>query len=228
MVISTGCSTLDRLLEGGVQPKNLTLIYGEAETGKTTLALQCSVNCARMGMKTLYIDSDGSFTTQRLIQIAAHDYNQIAENILLAKPVSFQQQTYVIDQLEDLLTENVGLIVIDTITSLYRAELAENPKKTFRLNRELNRQLAYLAQTARVNKKAILITSQVRSIIQQQTLMIEPVATRVLKFWADVVLNLKPTAYRGIIEAILEKPENRKLKKCFYKITRKGIEEHAI
>ena len=58
--------------------------------------------------------------------------------------------------------------------------------------------------------------------------MIEPVATRVLKFWADVVLNLKPTAYRGIIEAILEKPENRKLKKCFYKITRKGIEEHAI
>ncbi len=44
--IQTGCECLDNYLGGGISPGNITLIYGEPETGKTTLAMQCAMNCA--------------------------------------------------------------------------------------------------------------------------------------------------------------------------------------
>ncbi|RJS79912.1 DNA repair and recombination protein RadB, partial [Candidatus Bathyarchaeota archaeon] len=40
--ISTGCTSLDDLLGGGITSGSITLIYGEAETGKTSLAIQCA------------------------------------------------------------------------------------------------------------------------------------------------------------------------------------------
>ena len=223
-LIPTGCQTLDMLLMGGLPTKALTLIYGEAETGKTTFTIQCAVNCARMERKAMIIDSDGSFSSQRLIQIAQQDYEEIAERIILARPENFEQQSYIIDQLENILTEKVLLIAVDTITSLYRIELAKNPKKTFMLNRELNRQLAYLSQLAKARNIVVIATSQVRSVIQTENLMVEPVATRVLKFWADIVINFKPTPQPHTFKATLEKhPEQKRLKTCFFKITQTGI-----
>ena len=223
-LIPTGCQSLDMLLMGGLSTKALTLIYGEAETGKTTFTIQCAVNCARMGQKAMIIDSDGSFSSQRLIQIAQQDYEEIAEKIILTRPENFEQQSYIIDQLENILTEKVLLIAIDTVTSLYRAEIARKPKRVFELNRELSRQLAYLSQLAKTRETAILITSQVRSIIQTENLTVEPVATRVLKFWADTIINFKPTPQPHVFRAVLEKhPEQKRLKTCFFKITQKGI-----
>ena len=70
----------------------------------------------------------------------------------------------------------------------------------------------------------VLLTSQVRSVLQTEGVIVEPVATRVLKFWADTVINLKPTARPHVIKAVLEKhPEQKKLKTCFLKITPRGI-----
>ena len=64
--ITTGCGALDLLLDGGLPLGEVVLIYGEAETGKTTLAMQCATNAVRMGLKTLYVDSDGTFSPARL------------------------------------------------------------------------------------------------------------------------------------------------------------------
>ena len=37
--LAFGCGTIDAMLEGGVEAGCLTLLYGEAGTGKTTLCL---------------------------------------------------------------------------------------------------------------------------------------------------------------------------------------------
>jgi len=222
-VIPTGCNPLDKLLQGGLPPGKVTLIYGEAETGKSTVALQCAINCARMGLKTFFVDSDGAFTTQRMMQIARQDYNDVAPNIVLTRPTEFRQQSHVIHWLENFLTKKFGLVIVDTITSLYRSELG-SPKKTFVLNRELNRQVAYLANIARTHGVAVLLTSQVRSTFQQGVAGVEPVATRVLKFWSDTVVNLKPTAQRRVIRVVLEKAPNLKEpESCFVWIGGTGI-----
>jgi len=228
-IIPTGCGSLDELLEGGLPADGVSLVYGEAETGKTSLAIQCTVNCARMDYKTIFIDSDGMFTSKRLSQIAYYDYEEISPRIILMRPTSFQEQALVADHLEEYTTEKVGLIVVDTVTSLYRAELGGEQKESFALNRELNRQLACLAQIAKTRKIATLVTSQVRSILAQESVSMEPVATRVLKFWSDVVLNLKHSGQTRVVRAVLEKhPERKRLGSCYFRIERTGISDFKV
>jgi len=225
-MITTGCGPIDELLEGGLSSDGISLVYGEAETGKSSLAVQCTVNCARMGYKTFFIDSDGTFSTKRLSQIAYYDYEKISPFIILMKPTTFQEQVAAIDHLEEYITKKFGLIVVDTITSLYRVELG-SPKETFALNRELNRQVAFLAQIAKTHKVAVLITSQVRSGFHEEQVITEPVATRVLKFWSDVVLNLKQTGQTRVIKVLLEKhPERKRSASCYVRIERTGIRDY--
>jgi DNA repair and recombination protein RadB len=223
-MIPTGCGSLDKLLCGGISTSDITLVYGEAETGKTCLAIQCAVNAGRLGCKTIFIDSEGAFSTKRLSQIAHHDLNEVSPMITLVKPSTFQEQALVIDRLEEYLTSTVGLVIFDTVTSLYRAEMSEKKEKTFELNRELGRQLACLAQIVKTKKVAVLITSQVHSTFIEGSGEIEPVATRVLRFWSDTVINLKPTSQRNAVKAVLEKHSKRKCPAdCYLSIEEVGI-----
>ena len=225
--ISTGCEAIDKFLSGGLPFESVNLIYGEAETAKTTLAMQCAINCAKQGYKTLFVDCDGTFSTRRLSQIASENFKEIAELTILMKPNDFREQTVVIDQLTEYLTKNFGLLAVDTITSLYRAQIAESPEKTFQLNRELNRQMALVAQIAKTQKIAVLITSQVRSALNEVPVSIEPVATRVLKFWADTIIVMKPTENPRIIKVVLEKsPKKGQHLTCYLKIEETGIHEY--
>jgi DNA repair protein RadB len=227
--IPTGCGMLDKFLEGGVSLENVSLIYGEAETGKTTLAMQLAVNCAAKNYKTLFVDCDGTFSAVRLSQIASKKFKEIAELIILMKPNDFREQAVVVDHLGEYVAKNFGLVVFDTVTSLYRAKVAESPEKTFELNRELNRQMALLAQLAKTRKIAVLVTSQVRSVLNEKPVSIEPVATRVLKFWADTIIFMKPTENSRIIKAIIEKTpkpiEKTEHLTCNLKIEETGIRE---
>ena len=225
-MVPTGCGSLDELLEGGLPADGISLVYGEAETGKSSLAVQCAVNCARIGYKSIFIDTDGTFSSKRLSQIAYYDYEKISPLIILMRPTTFQEQIITIDHLDEYITKKFGLIVVDTITSLYRTELGSS-KQTFALNRELNRQVAILAQIARAHKIAALITSQVRSIFVKGQVGVEPVATRVLKFWSDVVLNLKHTGQTRVIKALLEKHlERKRPMSCYVKIEKTGIHDY--
>ncbi|MBS7633802.1 AAA family ATPase [Candidatus Bathyarchaeota archaeon] len=222
--IATGCDSIDKLLEGGISRGSLSLVYGEPETGKTTFAIQCAVNCARQGLKALFVDCDATFHPRRLAQIAGEGLEKISELTVLMRPTRFSEQTAIIDRLAEYTSKNFGLVVFDTVTSLYRLETAETPAKIFDLNRELNRQIAVLAQIAKTQQIAVLLTSQVRAAFVQATVSIEPVATRVLKFWADMIINMKLTEKSGIVQAVLEKSSsNMPLQTCYLRIREDGI-----
>jgi RecA/RadA recombinase len=227
--ISTGCKTIDTFLGGGIPSGNVSLVYGEPETGKTTFAIQCSVNCALQGFKTLFVDCDGSFAVQRLAQVASDNFEKIADHIILMKPKDFHEQAEVTERLAEYAGKGFGLVVFDTITSLYRLKVAQSPSKTFELNRDLNRQLATLAQLARTQKIAVLLDSQVRTDFSGVTVGIEPVGTRVVKFWADTVIELKPTENPQLIKAVVEKnPRKTPSITCNLKIDETGIHDYLV
>ncbi|MGA2876842.1 MAG: AAA family ATPase [Nitrososphaerales archaeon] len=229
VTISTGCKCVDKFIGGGILPENVVLIYGEPETGKTTLAIQCAVNCALQNLKTLFVDCENTFSTKRTSQIAKDKFDQVAEQIILIKPKDFPEQTAVIDRIQDYTAKNFGLIIIDTLTSLYGAEVAEYSDKAFSVNRELNRQLAILAQTARIRKIPVVVLSQVRSVFDNENVTVAPVANRVLKFWADTIIYLKPSQFPQILKAVIEKtPGNSREISCYVQILESGIQDTEI
>jgi DNA repair protein RadB len=224
--VLTGCSCIDSKLNGGINPGTVTLIYGEPETGKSTLAMQCAVNCAMQGYKTLFVDCDNTFSAKRLSQVATGKFDEIAALIILVKPANFKEQTALIDRIGEYTAKNFGLIVVDTLNSLYRAKVAESTGKAFSVNRELNRQLAILAQTAKTRKLPVVVTSQVRSVFNESYATVAPVATRVLKFWADTIIAMKPTENPQTIKAAIEK-KNEKTEEaaCYLRIDETGIHD---
>jgi RecA/RadA recombinase len=234
--ILTGVGCIDSRIGGGLVSDTLTLIYGEPETGKTTLAMQCAVNCAMLGLKVLYVDCDNTFSAKRLEQISWGRFNEIAEFIILMKPIDFSEQAAVIDNLPDYISKNFGLVVIDTFNSLYRAKVSESSTKaSFGLNRELNRQMATLAQTAKTQHIPIIVTSQVRSVFNDPHVSVAPVATRVVEFWAETVIALHPTESPQIIKVVLDKkmvkiePKNRNTQEatCYLRIAETGLHDYA-
>jgi RecA/RadA recombinase len=227
--VLTGCSCINSHLNGGISPQSVTLIYGEPETGKTTLAMQCAVNCAMQNLKTLFVDCDNTFSPKRLEQVASGKFEEIAGLIILIKPADFREQTAVIEHISEYTEKNFGLVVIDTLNSLYRAKVAESSEKAFRLNRELNRQMAILAQAAKTQKIPMVITSQVHSVFNESYVTIAPVATRVLKFWADTIIAMKPTENPQTIKAVLEKTyEKAQEATCHLRIDETGIHDYPF
>ncbi len=203
------------------------LVYGEAETGKSTLAIQCAVNCARMGYKTIFVACEDTFFTRRMEQIASDDFEAIASQIILMHPEDFEQQGFVIDNLNRYVSKKVGLIVVDTITSLYRERLGDDVKKTFSLNRELNRQMACLTQITKTQKLVSLVVSQVRSVVLDERELVQPVATRVLEFWADTILSLKLTTQTTVIKVSVKTHGNKNpVKSIFLRIGEKGLHDY--
>lgn len=59
--ISTGLSSLDRILGGGVPHRKITEISGVWSVGKSTLAMQVVAQAQKLGMECLWCDTEFSF-----------------------------------------------------------------------------------------------------------------------------------------------------------------------
>ncbi len=222
--LGSGCSSVDRLLKGGFPLHQINFVYGEASTGKTVLATQCAVETAVREFKVLYIDSDGSFTPHRLESLMVRE--EVARRIVVFRPDDFRDQVRIIETLETLLTKAPVFLVADSITGLYRAALRK-PKEAFAYNRELNRELAYLSDLAKRFRLGTLLTGEVHSQPAFGDWSVEPVATRTLQHWSQLILRLRLTPRRDVRECVLEKMEGREVSgpRCLFRIGEAGLED---
>lgn len=193
--IPTGCSKLDELLGGGIPLGKFTLLYGEAGSGKTTVALQTSVSAARMGFKVLYLDCDRRIPVERLKTFAQKDFEEISKHIIVSRPENFLEQSLILGSLPTMISRDVGLVVVDSITSLYRE--AVSVEEPFTVNWEFNRQIALLKESAITKNIAVLAISQVRAVIEGGGM--EPVARRIMFYWSDVILAFSRTGRPGVV-----------------------------
>ena len=221
--IHTSCSSIDKLLLGGFPTKAISLVYGEANVGKTTLAMQCALAAMKGGFKTIYIDSDNAFPIPRLKQLAASSGPDFLRQFLLTAPRDFREQSETFEELERYVVPETSLIIIDTITSLYRTE-AEASSRTFKMNKDLNRQLAHLSKMSKERNLAVLLISQVHFAFKKG--IIEPPASRILNYWSDLIMQLKEAPGMGMREALLKKYRGKFANKaCIFKLTESGISD---
>lgn len=223
--VSTGSKAIDKLLDGGIETDIINAFYGPAGSGKTNIALSTTVYVAKSGKKVIFIDTEGGFSFERIKQLAKEKFEEITKNILLFKPTTFQEQKKYIFITYDYVKsrkENVGLVVVDSISMLYRLELGD--EKAREVNRELARQLQLLSDIARKYNIAVLVTNQVYSLFEEKN-KIEIVGGDLIKYWSKCLVELR-ILEEGIREAILRKhrylPEGRKIK---FRITDNGLIE---
>jgi DNA repair protein RadB len=218
--IPSGSKILDYMLDGGYEKDIITTIYGPAGSGKTNLMILATINMARQKKKIIYIDTDASFSVERLKQIAK-DYKKILENITFFKPVSFEEQKKVFEKLRDLINDRIGLIIIDTIAMLYRLEIGKSDD-VYEINKELGLQLSYLSEITRKKNIPVLITNQVYANFGDKS-RINIVGGDLLKYTSKCLIELQITP-SGNRRAILKKHRSlQQEKEITFKIVEGGI-----
>jgi DNA repair protein RadB len=224
--IPASCFCLDRLLRGGFNRGEISLIYGEAATGKTTTVIQAAISAARMGLKVLYVDSDHSFTQQRFQQIARAEFSRASEFIMIFLPETFAQQRILVESLENYVTPTLGLVILDSTSSLYRAAFL-GAESIFTLNRDLSRQLAYLGELCASSRIACIVTSQVHARLSSPLGDVEPVARRALFHFPRTILRISNTPRPGVKEFVLERIEGSETsgESCPVALSDNGLEE---
>lgn len=170
--ISTGSKNLDDLLEGGIETRAVTEIYGEYGTGKTqichTLCLLVQQKKSKewINNKALYIDTENTFRPERIVSIALSrnlDPDKALENIIIAKAYNSAHQELIVEQTGPIIdTNKVKLLIVDSAVAHYRAEFLGRATLSDRQQR-LNKFMHKLLRIAETYNLAVLATNQIQS-----------------------------------------------------------------
>ncbi|HXZ24541.1 MAG TPA: DNA repair and recombination protein RadB [Methanomassiliicoccales archaeon] len=158
------CSSLDNVLEGGVESSCVTMFYGAAGTGKTNLCLVLARNLALQGKKVVYLDTEG-VSMDRFRQVCGGETQRVLKSVLFFEASSFDEQEKMVDKAIKLAEGNldVGMIVVDSITMFYRLTSREEEKSE---RRSLTSESVKLLGVARKRDIPVVITSQVFTDIE--------------------------------------------------------------
>ncbi len=208
------------MLEGGIETKIITQIYGPAGYGKTNICLQCALSCIDSGKKVLFIDTEGGHSLDRVRQIAGDKFEAFLDNSFFFEPTRFKDQIACVDSLDKIINGDFGLIILDSAVSLYR--IGTDEEKSSGMNRELSHQLAKLSELARRHNLAVIVTNQVYASFENNG--VEPIGGSILQYWSKAIIEVKRDG--SIREAVLKRhrslPEN--ISKTFI-ITGEGLKD---
>ena len=169
-------------------------IFGEAGSGKTTLALQLAIGFCINGKKVVFIDTEGKVTGSKIKDLANNQkFSRINDLLKLHMPSSFKDQHSFICSLEHLLkNQEIGLLIIDTITNLYRQEMSfgKNNKGNYE---KLAFQVALLRKISNNYKIPIILFNQATmSKVDESDITtnlkrekVNPVARAIMEYWAN-------------------------------------------
>jgi len=178
---------IDEMLDGGLETQAITELYGEFGSGKSQVVHQLAVNCqlplelGGLDGSCLYIDTENTFRPERIEQMVnGLEFDQLPEgytippveeflaNIHIARAHSSDHQMLLIDSARDLAAQiassgkPVKLVIIDSLTGLFRAEYAGRGTLAGR-QQKLNRHMHDLFKLIDNLNAVGLVTNQVMS-----------------------------------------------------------------
>lgn len=182
-------------LENGL----ITLVYGPAASGKTTIALEAILNYSKKG-RVLLIDSENGFSIDRLKQIEP-DCNEFLDNIVVLNVKNFSEQVQTFDNLETMMkVGNFEIIIIDTMGMQYRYALQEKGYKY--VNEKILIGLTKLRNLAFKHDIPILILNQIYTKPDGENV---GVGGNLVKNFGKYLIELKNNPRRAILLKPFEK-----------------------
>jgi len=236
--IMTGSYDINKWLNGGYEKDIITLFYGPAASGKSNFITLAACHQAKKDKKIIFIDTEGSFSIDRVNQICAGIPEFVLKNIILLKPITFQEQKQAFFKLLKEIKEskNIGLVIVDSITMLYRLELAEARKigleEVRKVNNDLANQMRALYEIARKKEIPILITSQAYSgfLSEEDWLAgkeagVNIVGGDLMKYYSKCIIELQNK--HGKRKAIIRKHRSMPEKELNFEIINEGIRKRG-
>lgn len=166
--MSAGFEELDRVLGGGIVRGSLVLIGGDPGIGKSTILLQVCKNLSDSGKKVLYISGEESL---RQIKIRADRIGSFNDNLMLFCETNLE----LIEQ--TLKKEKPDVAVIDSIQTIYNADVASAPGSVSQVRESTN----ILMQIAKTENISVFVVGHVT----KEGVVAGP---RVLEHMVDTVL----------------------------------------
>src|SRR4030067_299232 len=187
-----GCKCIDDLLGGGFERGIVTQIYGASGTGKTNICIQLAVSTVQSGKKVVFIDTEG-FSAERFRQIAGEDAKKVAGEIIIYEPASLDQQYSAVLELEKIMNDKIGLIILDSAALFYRLGLSSDDSndENMALRRELVNQIGILHGLARKYNISVVITNQVFKDVSSGELC--PIGGNALEHLSKTIILLERT-----------------------------------
>src|SRR5579872_2091981 len=183
--IPTGVPELDRVLGGGLVPASLVLVGGEPGVGKSTLLLS-ALAAMSADRRTLLITGEESVAQVKLR----------AQRLGGAANVEILAETELDTVCETLRAERPDVCVIDSVQTLYAAELGSAPGSVAQVREAASRLL-------RVAKECGVATFLVGHVTKDGTVA----GPRVLEHLVDCVLQFEGDRYHA--HRILRAAKNR-------------------
>jgi len=172
-------------------------IFGEYGVGKTTFALQTAINSAKLGKEVVFVYTKHNFPSLK-IQLLNKNSDELLDKILFIHSTKFSELYRIIFNLEFLILGNkqqkFNLIIIDSMTNLYRIELnMEKKERNYNLNYQLNQMLATLTYLNEAYGIEIMVVNEIsRKNLGDQLIEVES-GGKVMEFWTDKKLKISKT-----------------------------------
>ncbi len=216
--LPTGSKCIDSLLGGGIETGTITQIYGVSGSGKTSLCLMLSYNTAKRFGKVVYIDTEG-LSPERVNQI--FEDKDVLRDVFVYDVFDFKMQSVAVREAVKLCEkESIVLIVVDSLTSLYRSEL-EDEEKQIRAKRELISQLTILLGTARKHDVAVVFTNQMFTDVKSG--VDRPLGGPSVDHLSKTIISLEKIDGKRIARLVKHRSREEGVF-CEFKITDRGLE----
>ncbi|MFW9818471.1 MAG: hypothetical protein ACFFE5_02580 [Candidatus Thorarchaeota archaeon] len=176
-------------------------VYGDFGVGKTTFALQTALNSASQGNLSLYVYTKPNFPSEKILLINKHSPD-ILDNIIFIQTTNFTELSGIIFNFEFLILKYINnhkpkleMIIIDSITNLYRLELNKDKKeKNYNLNYKLNQMLANLAYLNQSYGIEILVINEISRRSLDDLIIDVESGGNVMKYWVNYNLKISKTS----------------------------------
>ena len=232
--ITTSSENLNNLLGGGVETQSITENHGAFSSGKSQFGFQLAVN-SQMPAKDgglngncLFVDTENTFRPDRIVSMAEAlglNPKEVLENIHVARAFNSDHQILLIEKAGEMIKDkNIKLVVVDSVTSLFRSDYLGRGELATRQQR-LNRHLHTLQRMSEVYNLAVYVTNQVMArpdiLFGDPTV---PIGGHVLAHQAGTRVYLRKSRGDTRIARLVDSP-NLPEGETVFRITPEGIRD---
>ncbi len=232
--LSLGSSNLNKLLGGGLETQAITEFVGEFGAGKSQICMKLSINAQQSSNegglegRVLFIDTEGTFSAQRVYQMAQAsglEAEKVLDGIFYSRVYNSDHQILTVDHAFKVCKEeNVKLLVVDSVLSHFRGEYIGRESLSERQQR-LNSHLHKLLRIAQALNLAVVITNQVQANPQaffgDPT---RPAGGNILAHASTHRIMLKKASGGLRVAKVIDSPYLPE-SETYFQITEKGVED---